>query len=80
MSKPCSYRSTQAVLQSVAFTTTPPVNAEFLHERLPHSKLNILDAGHFVWEEAADEYVAIISAWVQGGYQDRAAGTGSDRL
>jgi pimeloyl-ACP methyl ester carboxylesterase len=23
----------------------PPVNAEFLHERLPHSKLDIVDAG-----------------------------------
>jgi pimeloyl-ACP methyl ester carboxylesterase len=28
-------------------SAVPPVNAEFLHERLPHSKLNILDAGHF---------------------------------
>jgi pimeloyl-ACP methyl ester carboxylesterase len=51
----------------------PPVNAEFLHERLPHSKLNILDAGHLVWEEAADEYAAIVSAWVTGGYQNNAA-------
>src|SRR5262252_8203425 len=34
----------------------PPVNAEFLHERLPHSALHLIDAGHFVWEDAADEY------------------------
>jgi len=50
----------------------PPVNAEFLHQRLPHSKLDMLDAGHFVWEDAADEYGAIVSAWVMGGYQNRA--------
>jgi pimeloyl-ACP methyl ester carboxylesterase len=31
----------------------PPVNAEFLHERLPHSKLDIIDAGYFTWEDAA---------------------------
>lgn len=46
----------------------PPANADFLHGRLPNSKLDMLDAGHFVWEEAADEYVAIVSAWVSGGY------------
>jgi pimeloyl-ACP methyl ester carboxylesterase len=32
----------------------PPVNAEFLHERLPHSKLDIINAGHFTWEVGAD--------------------------
>ncbi len=26
----------------------PPVNAEFLHDRLPDSKLDIIDAGHFI--------------------------------
>jgi len=51
----------------------PIVNAEFLHARLPHSRLDILDVGHFVWEEAAAEYGTIISAWVQGGYQHREA-------
>jgi pimeloyl-ACP methyl ester carboxylesterase len=33
----------------------PPVNAEYLHERLPNSKLDIVDAGHFTWEDCADE-------------------------
>jgi pimeloyl-ACP methyl ester carboxylesterase len=41
----------------------PPVNAEFLHERLPNSKLDILDAGHFTWEDAADEYAALVTSW-----------------
>jgi pimeloyl-ACP methyl ester carboxylesterase len=46
----------------------PPVNAEFLYERLPHSKLDILDAGHFTWEDAAKEYAALVTSWWGGGY------------
>jgi pimeloyl-ACP methyl ester carboxylesterase len=49
-------------------TAVPPVNAEFLHDRLPHSKLDILDAGHFTWEDAADEYAERVSTWWSGGY------------
>ena len=36
----------------------PVANAEFLDERLPNSRLVIIDAGHFVWEEAPAEYAA----------------------
>jgi pimeloyl-ACP methyl ester carboxylesterase len=46
----------------------PPVNAEFLHERLPHSKLDIVDAGHFTWEDGADQYAALVTTWWNGGY------------
>ena len=46
----------------------PAVNAEFLNERLPISQLNIIDAGHFTWEDAADEYAALATSWWQGGY------------
>jgi pimeloyl-ACP methyl ester carboxylesterase len=46
----------------------PPVNAEFLHDRLPHSKLDLLDAGHFTWEDAPDEYAALVTSWWDGGY------------
>jgi pimeloyl-ACP methyl ester carboxylesterase len=38
----------------------PLANAEFLDERLPTSRLAIIDAGHFVWEEAPTEYASII--------------------
>jgi pimeloyl-ACP methyl ester carboxylesterase len=38
----------------------PLANAEFLDERLPNSRLKIIDAGHFVWEEAPTEYASII--------------------
>jgi pimeloyl-ACP methyl ester carboxylesterase len=46
----------------------PPVNGEFLHERLPKSKLDIIDAGHFTWEDGADEYAALVTSWWSGGY------------
>jgi pimeloyl-ACP methyl ester carboxylesterase len=49
-------------------TAVPPVNAEFLHERLPHSKLDIIDSGHFTWEDAADDYAELVLAWWGGGY------------
>jgi pimeloyl-ACP methyl ester carboxylesterase len=48
----------------------PPVNAEYLHERLPRSKLDIIDAGHFIWEDAADQYAALVTSWWAGGYRN----------
>jgi pimeloyl-ACP methyl ester carboxylesterase len=38
----------------------PVSNAAFLHERLPNSRLEIIDAGHFVWEEAPATYASIV--------------------
>jgi pimeloyl-ACP methyl ester carboxylesterase len=38
----------------------PLANAEFLDDRLPNSRLEVIDAGHFVWEEAPDEYASIV--------------------
>ena len=55
----------------------PPVNAEYLHERLPNSQLEIIDAGHFIWEDAADIYAALVTSWWAGGYAK--AGSGSNR-
>jgi len=43
-------------------------DAEFLHERLPLSRLAVLDTGHWAWEDAADEYAALVTAWWDGGY------------
>jgi pimeloyl-ACP methyl ester carboxylesterase len=61
----------QAPVQIIAGakdTAVPLANAEFLHKRLPHSKLDIIDAGHFAWEDAADEYAALVTSWWRGGY------------
>jgi pimeloyl-ACP methyl ester carboxylesterase len=38
----------------------PVANAEFLDERLPNSRVALIDAGHFVWEEAPAEYAALV--------------------
>jgi pimeloyl-ACP methyl ester carboxylesterase len=46
----------------------PPVNAEFLHERLPASRLDVIDAGHFTWEDGADDYAALVTSWWSGGF------------
>ena len=38
----------------------PVTNAEFLDQRLPNSRLRLIDASHFVWEERPAEYASII--------------------
>jgi pimeloyl-ACP methyl ester carboxylesterase len=38
----------------------PLANAEFLDERLPHSRVVIIEGGHFIWEEAPAEYASAI--------------------
>ena len=48
-------------------------NAEFLDERVPNGKLVVVDAGHFVWEERAGGYAALVADWVTGGYREAAA-------
>jgi pimeloyl-ACP methyl ester carboxylesterase len=44
----------------------PLANAEFLDARLPNSRLAIIDAGHFVWEEAPTEYASIVLDSITG--------------
>jgi pimeloyl-ACP methyl ester carboxylesterase len=46
----------------------PLANAEFLDQRLPTSRLAIIDAGHFVWEEAPTEYASIILDSITGNW------------
>ena len=38
----------------------PVANAEFLDERLPNSRIVLIEGGHFIWEEAPAEYAAVI--------------------
>jgi len=52
----------------------PPANAEYLHERLPKSKLDIIDAAHFIWEDAADTYASLVTSWWAGGYAKAGSG------
>src|SRR5260370_6331086 len=46
-----------------------PGNGDYLHERLPHSKSDKIDANHFAWADAADQYGTLIIDWWNGGYQ-----------
>ena len=42
----------------------PGSNAEFLHERLPNAKVDLIaGAGHFCWEEKPAEYAALLTTW-----------------
>ncbi len=52
----------------------PPSNAEFLHARLAHSKLDILETGHFTWEDGADDYVRLTRSWIEGHRTARSSG------
>ncbi len=47
----------------------PVSNAEGLKKHLPKSKLNVLDCGHFAWEDAAQEYSRLAREFIQGGYE-----------
>jgi pimeloyl-ACP methyl ester carboxylesterase len=44
----------------------PVANAEFLDERLPTSRLAIIDGGHFIWEERPAEYASIVIDSITG--------------
>ena len=52
----------------------PWSNNQYLADLLPNSEIHPLDAGHFAWEQAADEYGRLVVEWVTGGFQrvDRA--------
>jgi pimeloyl-ACP methyl ester carboxylesterase len=44
-------------------------DAELLRERLPHARLDVLEAGHCFWEERAPEFESIVTQWVSGGFE-----------
>ena len=43
----------------------PPNNAQFLHTRLAHSKLDILETGQFAWEDGTDDYLELARSWIE---------------
>ena len=45
-------------------------DASLLRERLSHARLDVLEAGHCVWEERAPEFESIVTQWVSGGFND----------
>lgn len=43
-------------------------NGEILHEQLPRNEFNILNSGHYAWEDTHEEYAEILIRWISGGY------------
>ena len=74
---PPKIRTPVAIIAGRRDRVVPPSNAEYLHERLPHSELHLIDSVHFAWEDAADEYAALVRAWWAGGYAACAKATGA---
>ena len=52
----------------------PWSNSQYLDDLLPYSELHPLDAGHFAWEQAAEDYGRLVVDWVSGEYRRLAAG------
>ena len=52
----------------------PWSNNQYLDDLLPNSEIHPLDAGHFAWEQAAEEYGRLVVDWVSGGYRRVGAG------
>ena len=44
----------------------PFANAAFLDERLPNSRVMVIDGGHFIWEEAPADYASAILDSIAG--------------
>jgi pimeloyl-ACP methyl ester carboxylesterase len=49
-------------------------DAAVLRERLPNARLDVLEAGHCVWEERAPEFESIVTHWVGGGFSGSQSG------
>jgi pimeloyl-ACP methyl ester carboxylesterase len=47
----------------------PWSNNQYLDELLPHSQIHALDADHYAWEQASEEYGRLIAEWISGGYR-----------
>ena len=56
----------------------PWSNNQYLADLLPNSEIHALDAGHFAWEQAPEDYGRLIVDWVAGGYRRVAAGVHSE--
>ncbi|MER7680702.1 alpha/beta hydrolase [Streptomyces sp. NPDC096934] len=57
------------VVAGAADDAVPVVNNEFLHARLPHSSLQLIEgAGHFCWEEQPDAYADRVTNWWKSGH------------
>lgn len=47
----------------------PKVNSEYLQDKLPNSRIDLLPATHYAWEETPDLYGDLLVNWLSGGYR-----------
>ena len=47
----------------------PPVNGQFLADRLPNNRYILLEAEHRIWEEASKEFIETITSWFDKDYR-----------
>jgi pimeloyl-ACP methyl ester carboxylesterase len=47
----------------------PPVNGQFLADRLPNNRYLLLNAEHRIWEEAGAKYIEALISWFGGEYR-----------
>lgn len=47
----------------------PIPNQEFLRSRLPNSRMDLLPAGHYAWEETPDQYGDVLVRWLTEGHR-----------
>jgi len=52
------------IIQGKRDPFVPVSNGEYLAARLPKSRLEVVDTGHLVWEDAADTYARLVLDWV----------------
>ena len=52
----------------------PPSDYRYLDERLPKSKLELVDVGHFTWEDARTSTRSSSPGWWAGGYAGAVSG------
>jgi pimeloyl-ACP methyl ester carboxylesterase len=58
------------ILQGERDMYVPRPNGEYLLERLPKARLEVIDSGHFFWEDSADAFAALLTRWWDGGYTE----------
>lgn len=64
-----SIRTPALVLAGKHDDVVPWSNNQVLADGLPNCVAHQLDAGHYAWEEAADEYGRLVAEWIDGGYK-----------
>jgi pimeloyl-ACP methyl ester carboxylesterase len=47
----------------------PWSNNQYLADHLPNNEIHPLEASHFAWEEASQEYGRLVVDWISGGYR-----------